>query len=237
MADWYYARNNQQVGPVSDDDMHRLAEEGNLRPGDLVWRDGLAEWVPAESQGFAGGRSARGTAEDDYDRPRRARGDRGDRDDDYRPRRRSAKKKGPSTGLIVGLSVGGVVLLIGIIVGVVLLINSGGGGGGGDVGPGTYHGVLTGSDRRDTRMRGPCHIYNLKMTAGRTYVIDHMTNQFDAYLRLENAAGIEVARDDDGGVGLNSKIIFRAPNSGTYRLIATSLGAGRGAYTLTIIEN
>lgn len=237
MADWYYARNNQQVGPVSDADMQRLAEEGQLRPGDLVWRDGLAEWVPAESQGFSRGRPARGPGEeDDFDRPRRSRDE---RDDDYRPRRRTAKKKGPSTGLIVGLSVGGVLLLIGIIVGVVLLVNSGGGGSrGGNVGPGTYHGVLGPGDPRDKQLRGsPCHTYNVQMTAGRTYIIDHMSDRFDCFLRLEDAGGRQLMVDDDGGIGLNSKIIFRPPANGQYRVYATSLSGRGGPYTLTIIEN
>ena len=44
---WYYARDGAQHGPVADDELKRLAEGGTLRPQDLVWRDGMAQWQPA----------------------------------------------------------------------------------------------------------------------------------------------------------------------------------------------
>lgn len=216
-----------------------LPRKGSCGPaiwsGATAWPNGCRPNPRASWEAGLRGAAA-GAAEDDFDRPRRPRDD---RDDDYRPRRRTAKKKGPSTGLIVGLSVGGVVLLIGIIVGVVLLVNSGGGGSrGGNVGPGTYHGVLGVGDPRDTQLRrSPCHIYNVQMNAGRTYIIDHMSDRFDCFLRLEDAAGRQLMVDDDGGVGLNSKIIFRPPANGQYRVIATSLSGRGGPYTLTIVEN
>jgi hypothetical protein len=48
-VEWYYARGNQQVGPVSAAELKRLAGGGEIRPDDLVWRDGLTEWAPARS--------------------------------------------------------------------------------------------------------------------------------------------------------------------------------------------
>ena len=45
---WYYARDGAQQGPVSEEEMKRLAEAGTLRPQDLVWREGLAQWQPAQ---------------------------------------------------------------------------------------------------------------------------------------------------------------------------------------------
>ena len=48
MADeWYYSRDKQQLGPVTRSRLGDLAAAGDLRPGDLVWRDGMAEWAAA----------------------------------------------------------------------------------------------------------------------------------------------------------------------------------------------
>ncbi len=48
-VDWYFARGNKQSGPVSSVDLKRLADVGELRPDDLVWREGLSEWVMARN--------------------------------------------------------------------------------------------------------------------------------------------------------------------------------------------
>jgi hypothetical protein len=47
--DWYYARGNKQTGPVGSAELKQLAATGQLRPEDLVWREGLTEWAPASS--------------------------------------------------------------------------------------------------------------------------------------------------------------------------------------------
>lgn len=46
---WYYAKGAQQVGPVSAEDLQRLAQDGELQKEDLVWTEGMAEWAPAGS--------------------------------------------------------------------------------------------------------------------------------------------------------------------------------------------
>lgn len=47
-AEWYYSRSDEhQAGPVSAKDLNRLAEAGELRPRDLVWKDRMPEWVSA----------------------------------------------------------------------------------------------------------------------------------------------------------------------------------------------
>ncbi len=48
-VDWYFARGNKQSGPVSSADLKRLADAGEIRPDDLVWREGLAEWALARN--------------------------------------------------------------------------------------------------------------------------------------------------------------------------------------------
>jgi len=44
---WYYAINDQQSGPVEWTQLQQLAASRQLSPGDLVWREGMAEWVAA----------------------------------------------------------------------------------------------------------------------------------------------------------------------------------------------
>ncbi len=44
---WYLARDGKQHGPLSHVEMTKLVELGHLRPTDLVWRPGFADWRPA----------------------------------------------------------------------------------------------------------------------------------------------------------------------------------------------
>ncbi|MGQ9576817.1 MAG: DUF4339 domain-containing protein [Thermoguttaceae bacterium] len=46
---WYYWRGGQQFGPVSSAELKRLADQKDLAPEALVWREGMAQWVPARS--------------------------------------------------------------------------------------------------------------------------------------------------------------------------------------------
>jgi len=68
-----------------------------------------------------------------------------------------------------------------------------------------------------------CQGYPYDMVAGRTYTIDMISDQLDAYLYVENGAGQVLAEDDDGGGALNARIVFRAPATASYRIVATSL--------------
>lgn len=47
MKGWYYAKDGQRNGPVSLDDIQRLLAGGSLRETDLVWREGMTDWMPA----------------------------------------------------------------------------------------------------------------------------------------------------------------------------------------------
>lgn len=44
---WYYRSNGVQQGPVSGRELKALAAARRLQPTDLVWRAGMAEWLPA----------------------------------------------------------------------------------------------------------------------------------------------------------------------------------------------
>ena len=47
VLEWYYAKNGVQHGPVSAVELKQLADEGQLTSADLVWREGMEEWIPA----------------------------------------------------------------------------------------------------------------------------------------------------------------------------------------------
>ena len=82
--------------------------------------------------------------------------------------------------------------------------------------------------------------YNVKLVAGKTYVIDMIANDqktLDPFLRLLDADGKQLAEDDDGGDGLNARITHKAENTGTYQVIATCLPPrGQGMFTLNVAE-
>lgn len=46
-AQWYYAQNSQQFGPLPVEQLRSMFSTGALRPSDLVWSDGLSAWTPA----------------------------------------------------------------------------------------------------------------------------------------------------------------------------------------------
>lgn len=50
MSSWYYAVEGKAQGPVSDQELRQRISSGQLPPDVLVWREGMAEWVPASSQ-------------------------------------------------------------------------------------------------------------------------------------------------------------------------------------------
>jgi len=48
-AEWYYGIAGEQHGPVTREHLRALAEQGRLDRGHMVWREGMAHWVPARS--------------------------------------------------------------------------------------------------------------------------------------------------------------------------------------------
>jgi tetratricopeptide (TPR) repeat protein len=82
-------------------------------------------------------------------------------------------------------------------------------------------------------------LYQVKLTAGKTYVIDMISSNQEArdpFLVLKDQEGKHLAEDDDGGIGLNARILYRVPRDGVYRIHATSYNKGRGGFTLTVRE-
>jgi hypothetical protein len=48
-GEWYYSHRGQEYGPVPKATLQQFAISGQLSANDLVWRDGMSEWVPAGS--------------------------------------------------------------------------------------------------------------------------------------------------------------------------------------------
>ena len=44
---WHYCKDGQSLGPVDNRTLKQLAASGTLLPADLVWAEGMAEWIPA----------------------------------------------------------------------------------------------------------------------------------------------------------------------------------------------
>lgn len=56
VAEWYYARNGERLGPVQAETIRHLVAAGAIAAGTLVWRHGMADWQPIETvRDFTGG--------------------------------------------------------------------------------------------------------------------------------------------------------------------------------------
>lgn len=47
-AVWYYAHGDEEKGPVTAAQLKSLAMAGKLAPQDLVWKEGMPDWTPAQ---------------------------------------------------------------------------------------------------------------------------------------------------------------------------------------------
>jgi predicted Zn finger-like uncharacterized protein len=88
-------------------------------------------------------------------------------------------------------------------------------------------------DPRDAEL-GHVKTYLIPMEKGLGYNIDMKSTEIDAHLSLFDPDGNLVAKDDDSGGDLNSRILVDPKTTGQYRLLATDVKKGSGAYTLDI---
>lgn len=44
---WYYSKNGVQLGPISEGEIRGKIASGEILVTDLVWRDGMRDWLPA----------------------------------------------------------------------------------------------------------------------------------------------------------------------------------------------
>lgn len=43
---WYYAKNGTQHGPVAEDELRAKLTTGEISQIDMVWREGMTDWLP-----------------------------------------------------------------------------------------------------------------------------------------------------------------------------------------------
>ena len=98
--------------------------------------------------------------------------------------------------------------------------------------PGSVTGNLEAGDDEDW--------FAVQLQGGVTVTIDmegSETNRGslrDPLLQLYDGSGTQVARNDDGGQGLNAQLTFTPPSAGTYFIGARSWGSNAGTYTVTV---
>jgi S1-C subfamily serine protease len=97
-------------------------------------------------------------------------------------------------------------------------------------------GQLTTKDPKDSdKTTSFFKVHEFKMTGGKTYTIDLLSEEFDAFLRLEDNDGKKIAEDDDGAGNWNSRIVHNANGDGVYRLIVTTFDGGQtGSYRIVV---
>ena len=49
LMDWYYSKNDTQLGPIPTEELQAKIEAGEVLDGDLVWREGMSDWRPVAS--------------------------------------------------------------------------------------------------------------------------------------------------------------------------------------------
>lgn len=42
---WYYSKNSTQLGPVEEPELHAKLASGEVGAADMVWREGMVDWV------------------------------------------------------------------------------------------------------------------------------------------------------------------------------------------------
>jgi len=82
----------------------------------------------------------------------------------------------------------------------------------------------------------PAKRYTVKLQKDKTYIIDLITKDFDAYLRLLNKKGDELAEDDDGGGDLNSRIIHSVTATEDHQIVVTTFDGELGKFKLKVRE-
>jgi hypothetical protein len=51
---WYYVKDNERCGPIEEDKIQALINDGTIVPDTLVWREGMSDWQAANTSELAG---------------------------------------------------------------------------------------------------------------------------------------------------------------------------------------
>ncbi|MCI0455597.1 MAG: DUF4339 domain-containing protein [Gemmataceae bacterium] len=222
MADqWYYAKNGQQLGPVTRGTLQDLATSGQLAPADLVWTEGMPAWAPARhTPGLFPAVSAppqghpsapfQISPPPEVQRPFVPRPDfeqgpvRDDEDDDYVPRRHSS---GPNKGLMAVGAVVAVLVVIGIIVLIAVLAK-------GSDNPRTFS-IAAGEER----------VYHIDFKQGdKAEIWVESENNTDIDIFVFSPQNQKIA--EDIRFDKNCYVVFAAPSTGSYRVEVANISKG-----------
>lgn len=99
--------------------------------------------------------------------------------------------------------------------------------------PAKAAGELNDGDPIDGETNNPSKTYHIELKKGKLYKIDLPSADFDAFVRVLDAKGKELAKDDDSGGGTDAKLMFAPPADGQYKIVATTLD-DNGKFDLTI---
>ena len=76
-------------------------------------------------------------------------------------------------------------------------------------------------------------VHEFSGEAGQNILIDLISSDFDSYLIIVDPNNQKIAEDDDGGKGINARILINLPKNGTYKIIVRTRKAGEvGKYQL-----
>jgi hypothetical protein len=80
-------------------------------------------------------------------------------------------------------------------------------------------------------------VHALSMTAGRRYVMDLRSDEFDTFLKVLDPQGAIVAFADEGDAMRTRRVVFTPTRTATYHIVATSADAAMiGAFRLMVCE-
>jgi hypothetical protein len=66
---WYYSKNGTQLGPIGDEEIKAKVASGEIAPTDLVWKDGMGDWLPSSQVAELRGNAPTQTATPGADSP------------------------------------------------------------------------------------------------------------------------------------------------------------------------
>jgi hypothetical protein len=82
----------------------------------------------------------------------------------------------------------------------------------------------------------PRKVHNVKLEAGKNYLIDLSTTQFDSRMVLEDGNGKELKKGTDFGA-FSAQMFFTPTKTDIYRIVADSHGQNvTGQFSITVIE-
>src|SRR5690348_8976249 len=67
-------------------------------------------------------------------------------------------------------------------------------------------GKISKDDPKDKATRAPGQVHEFKLTKDKSYQFELFSNQFDAYLRVEDGSGGQLVEDNDSGGNQNARL-------------------------------